>query len=234
VTQTLPNGQDGNAYTFSQIDGTPQADVIIDNLSLGRALGSSLEPVTMINPYLEFVFDEETNAMIGFRTGAERQDGSIGNASQSGACSVTNLFGNNSNCAGILSLSGNLFLDVQIAEAFVNNVSRATATPLQNILGGFLDPILGGLENSVQALGDLPSNNTQEFFLSLNTRPIVYPQAGLDGDPNRLRTLNGNRLGGVPGFSLNVTDGVQAPGFVALISGVPKSSNCFNGSLGPC
>lgn len=217
------------AYTSQKSNGdyvvdAPNADIILENLSLGAIVGGQLQPLIMENPFLEFVFDE-TNNLIGLRTGAESQDGHLGNASSSAACNF-----DAKRCGGAIAFSGNLELNLSLlglaASSVIQEVARANHTP--TVGNGFIAGIAGA--NPAQTLGDINHSDTREFYLSLQTVPINYPT--ISGDPAR-QLVNGASVSALPGFSLNITDGLSAAPLQAL-NGISKVSNCFNGNRGAC
>lgn len=202
----------------------PYADVILENVSLGAVVGSQLQPLTMENPFFEFVFDESNDALIGLRTGAESQTGHLGNASTGGSCVF-----DDTRCGGAVSFSGNLNLDVSLANSIMFEIARANFSPTVGF-GAFIAGTAPG-----QTLGDIFHQDTREFYLSLQTTPITYPTISGDISRQQVPDLSNNSRvpQAIPGFALNISDGISAAPFDA-IDGINKVSNCFNGSLGPC
>ncbi len=212
-------GSGGNYYV-----DVPTADVLIENLSLGAVVGGQLQPMVMENPFLEFVFDDSNGSLVGVRMGAESQSGHLGNASSNGSCNFVDI-----RCGGVLSFSGNLNLDVSLANSIMFEVARANFSPTVGF-GAFLAG-----SSPAQTLGDLLHKDTREFYLSLQTTPIEYPT--ISGDSGRQLVPNLNNTPtlprAVPGFALNISDGISAAPFDAL-DGIDKVTNCFNGNLGAC
>lgn len=236
VNNPLPWVADaGDRFSDERLN-LPTSDVIVENASFGAVIGGAIQPLKMINPFLEFVFDESNGELVGFRTGAENQIGHFGNQSNAAACPLENT-GKDCN-GGALSFSGTLYVDLKpdaLGEyTGIFSAARGNTTPTIGGIGAILAP------TPAQRLGDFNHRNTQEFYISVNTVPIRYPT--ISGDPNRQglygdknRYVNGIGPFAPPGFALSITDGVSVNAAIAgLGAGVPKFSNCFNGSLGGC
>lgn len=159
-------------------------DIRIRNLQLGTVSGSTINTMTLQDPYLEFAFSGTgvNRKLVGFRNGFMQADGVMGNS--------------------IDVLSGFIEPDVSLLGIGVGKI----------LLGGvrtrgFIDPRYQGFLQGLAAGEQLPPvqknvlNATNDWFMSLQTQNVDYPV--LNGVTKASPTAQ-------PGFWMNLIDGLSA------------------------
>jgi len=210
-------------YQASEQDLPGRSDLLFRNYSLGYIENPlSAQPILhtmkMSFPYIEFAYRDANNAqsreLVGMRVGFMDTDGMQG-AFYDGPDRPDPDFD-----GGFLSISGDLELDVQFLGlglgTAVNNAPRASFLEVTGLAS------LTGNKKPTSLTGQLPIENSENFYISLANEALVYPRFG--GGVNRTAQA-GAWMNLVDGLSVGVIDG---------LTGNTKISNCFNGNLGTC
>lgn len=198
-------------------NGGGGTDIDFRNVSVGTISGSTVRGLRMVDPYIEFVWDENgaTREVVGMRVGARRMEGNLSSL-------ITSL-------SGSLRLQG--VVDVGIANLTLNSVGSGTRiTQVTATLAAPWPLNQVPLTQDLDEVKQLTFNGAENFFLSIQNRTVNYDPISAGVSQSAARAgfwINLEEGSNVVADNLNLAFG---GGFIQGSS--PYLNNCFGGNQG--